>query len=294
MRRFSFIAAFLLAVLVVMAGVNYPLLKKRKKGGAQTAAMKDSLPGDSVARMAVDTTKMDSLQRAIYRHNQAIDDSIHLDSLNRQKKNGIEAPIDFAAKDSMVYDARSRTAYLYGSSNVKYENMNLKSERIHVNMDSSIIHATGVRDTASKKLTGTPVFAMGKDNYESDTIAFNFKSKKGSSATPTRSRRRAICAANWRSATLWAMFICNTGATPPATSTIPTSTSRSHAPRCAPARMSSSARPISWWPMFRCPWPFLMASFPLRRNIPVASLCPPTATKAPVVSICATADIISP
>lgn len=179
MRRFSFIAAFLLAVLMVMAGVNYPLLKKRKKGGAQTAAMKDSLLGDSVARMAVDTTKMDSLQRAIYRHNQAIDDSIHLDSLNRQKKNGIEAPIDFAAKDSMVYDARSRTAYLYGSSNVKYENMNLKSERIHVNMDSSIIHATGVRDTASKKLTGTPVFAMGKDNYESDTIAFNFKSKKG-------------------------------------------------------------------------------------------------------------------
>ena len=179
MRRFSFIAAFLLAVLMVMAGVNYPLLKKRKKGGAQTAAMKDSLPGDSVTRMAVDTTKMDSLQLAIYRHNQAIDDSIHLDSLNRQKKNGIEAPIDFSANDSMVYDARNRTAYLYGSSNVKYENMNLKSERIHVNMDSSVIHATGVRDTASKKLTGTPVFAMGKDNYESDTIAFNFKSKKG-------------------------------------------------------------------------------------------------------------------
>ena len=179
MRRFSFIAVFLLAVLMVMAGVNYPLLKKRKKGGVQTAAMKDSLPGDSVAHMAVDTTKMDSLQLAIYRHNQAIDDSIHLDSLNRQKKNGIEAPIDFSANDSMVYDARNRTAYLYGSSNVKYENMNLKSERIHVNMDSSIIHATGVRDTASKKLTGTPVFAMGKDNYESDTIAFNFKSKKG-------------------------------------------------------------------------------------------------------------------
>ena len=85
MRRFSFIAAFLLAVLMVMAGVNYPLLKKRKKGGAQTAAMKDSLPGDSVTRMAVDTTKMDSLQLAIYRHNQAIDDSIHLDSIGKRR-----------------------------------------------------------------------------------------------------------------------------------------------------------------------------------------------------------------
>lgn len=29
------------------------------------------------------------------------------------------------------------------------------------------------------KLKGTPVFKMGSDTYDNDTIAFNFKSKKG-------------------------------------------------------------------------------------------------------------------
>ena len=57
--------------------------------------------------------------------------------------------------------------------------MDLKSERIHLNMDSSLVHATGVSDTASKGLKGTPVFSMGSDNYESDTMSFNFKTKKG-------------------------------------------------------------------------------------------------------------------
>ena len=150
--------------------------------------------------------------------------------------------------------------------------------------------ATRLRRGSRERLS----LPWGRTIMRATPLRLTLKAKRGSSATPTRSRRRAICAANWRSATLWAMFICNTDATPPATSTIPTSTSRSHAPRCAPARMSSSARPILWWPMFPCRWPFLMASFPLRRNIRVASSCPPTAMRAPVVSICATADIISP
>ena len=34
-----------------------------------------------------DTTTMDSLQLAVYRHNKAIDDSIRADSLNKEKKN---------------------------------------------------------------------------------------------------------------------------------------------------------------------------------------------------------------
>ena len=81
-----------------------------------------------------------------------------------------------------MYDAKSKRAYLFGESAVKYENMNLKSERINMCLDSSLVHATGIRDTADhtgKTLTGTPVFTMGNDSYESDTMAFNFKSKKG-------------------------------------------------------------------------------------------------------------------
>ena len=140
----------------------------------------DSIPSSSSAPSSIDTLSMDSLQRAIWRHNRAIDDSIHLDSLNRKRKNGIDHPVEYTANDSLVYVAGSKTAFLYGSSTVKYENMNLKSERIYMSLDSSLVHATGVlADTVNHVLDGTPVFQLGSDTYENDTMAFNFKTKKG-------------------------------------------------------------------------------------------------------------------
>ena len=41
------------------------------------------------------------------------------------------------------------------------------------------MRATGVYDTTTREKLGTPVFKMGSDTYESDTMAFNFKTKKG-------------------------------------------------------------------------------------------------------------------
>jgi hypothetical protein len=70
-------------------------------------------------------------------------------------------------------------AFLYGDSHVKYQNMDLKSEHIYLSLDSSLVHATGARDTTTGKLFGNPVFEMGSDTYQSDTMAFNFKTKKG-------------------------------------------------------------------------------------------------------------------
>ncbi len=125
---------------------------------------------------------LDSLTLAIRRHNQLIDDSIRLDSINRMKSSGIDAPVEYSSEDSMVYDAKARKAYLYGESKVKYENMNLDGELMEFDLSKNVVYATGIVDTTDASgtlLTGTPVFKMGEDTYENDTITFNFKSKKG-------------------------------------------------------------------------------------------------------------------
>ena len=171
-----------------MAGVNMPVPqgKKTKKAKASAVVVDTLLKGQSpkdskaVDKNIPDTTKMDSLQLAIYHHNKAIDDSIRADSMMRARSNGIDAPVKYSAEDSLVYDAESGTAYLYGNSKVDYENMKLTSDKVHMNLDKSTVRATGTVDsTAEGGIKGKPVFTMGKDEYKSDTMAFNFKSKKG-------------------------------------------------------------------------------------------------------------------
>ena len=188
MRNKSIIFLLSFVVVFAMASVNMPVPqgKKTKKTKASAVVVDTLLKGQSpkeskaVDKNIPDTTKMDSLQLAIYHHNKAIDDSIRADSMMRARSNGIDAPVKYSAEDSLVYDAESGTAYLYGNSKVDYENMKLTSDKVHMNLDKSTVRATGTVDSiAEGGIKGKPVFTMGKDEYKSDTMAFNFKSKKG-------------------------------------------------------------------------------------------------------------------
>ena len=166
-------------MLFVMA--EMPRLRFPDNGeDRDSIAYSDTVTMDSlVAKPDVpDTAAMDSLQKAIWIHNKAIDDSLAADSVNRMRKNGIDAPVEYSATDSMTYDHETGVAHLYGSSHVKYQNMDLESDQIYMALDSSLVHATGSTDSTGQKY-GTPIFKMGNDTYENDTIAFNFKTKKG-------------------------------------------------------------------------------------------------------------------
>ena len=98
----------------------------------------DSIPADTTTSItttdtvkaiaSVDTTTMDSIQLAIYRHNKAVDDSLAQDSINKSRKNGIDSPVEYSAEDSLTYEAATGLAHLYGDSKVKYQNMDLASD----------------------------------------------------------------------------------------------------------------------------------------------------------------------
>ena len=187
MRSRITIFIFSFVIIFAMAGNRASFFSSEKNDADTVVSVKDTVRKDSAiaGKVDIDTTlaqaidTLDSLHRAIFLRNKAIDDSIRLDSINRRKKNGIDAPVEYTADDSLVYFAGNKMAHLYGSSTVKYENMDLASEKVAITLDSSLVRATGVYDSATREKVGTPIFKMGSDSYESDTMAFNFKTKKG-------------------------------------------------------------------------------------------------------------------
>ncbi len=90
----------------------------------------------------------------------------------------LNSPVSYSSNDSLVM-LGDGTAFLHGSSVVKYEKMELNAEFIRVKSDSSTIYAVGVYDTLHDEWKGKPVFKEGKDSYESGEITYNIKTQKG-------------------------------------------------------------------------------------------------------------------
>ena len=100
-------------------------------------------------------------------------DTLATDSVPK-KKNALDAPVDYQAKDSIVMTA-GNWAYLFGEGNVKYQQIELQAEKIEMNMDSSIVFAKfGLVSIGAE--FGYPLFKDGGQEYESKTMRFNFKS----------------------------------------------------------------------------------------------------------------------
>ncbi len=59
-------------------------------------------------------------------------DSLMIDSMPK-KKGALEATVDYQAKDSIVWTA-GNMAFLYGEGDVKYQNIELKSEIIQMSI----------------------------------------------------------------------------------------------------------------------------------------------------------------
>ncbi len=104
----------------------------------------------------------------------AVNDSIEN---TKPKKDAIDAPVYYECTDSMVW-SRGGNAFLYGSGKVNYDKVELTANVITMNLDSSVVHASGTVDTTGMAV-GLPIFMDGGTPYESDRISYNFKSKKG-------------------------------------------------------------------------------------------------------------------
>ncbi len=148
--------------------------------------IRDTIQDKSVKADSLSLAVLDSLKRVFdesHGGNPAAiqwNDSIAQveDSIKKtKKKSPLEAPVVYEAKDSVVFFMGTKNAHLYGDGKVDYQNINLTAEQITMNMDSSIVHAVGVPDSLGK-LVGKPVFKQGNDEYEQETMTYNFSTRK--------------------------------------------------------------------------------------------------------------------
>ena len=142
--------------------------------------MNDTIPQKNDSTTAKpDVINVDSLAKNQCRAVQWNDSLAQIeDSVKKSRRGALEDPVAYEAKDSIVFMMDSKNAYLYGKGKVDYQNITLTSENITMNMDSSIVHAIGAVDSLGR-LYGKPVFKQGKDEYESETMSYNFDTRRG-------------------------------------------------------------------------------------------------------------------
>lgn len=144
----------------------------------------NALTTDSTLRTLLDSTMRNAAAFAINHRRDTTIAVLHQSKTDTTAndtvagKSGIDAPVEYSATDSLVYDMASGNALLFGNAQVHYQNMDLSADRITMNMDSSLVHAVGRIDSVGTKI-GMPVYKQGSEEYESTSMSFNFKTKNG-------------------------------------------------------------------------------------------------------------------
>lgn len=132
---------------------------------------------DTIDQFTADTTAViaDSIKAGVLVADSLATDSVAADSV--KSKSALDQPVEYTAKDSVTFEAGMGNANLYGESKVNYQNLELTADLITMNMDSSIVHAVGRKDSTGQ-MKGQPVFKQGSDEYEPEKISYNFKTRK--------------------------------------------------------------------------------------------------------------------
>ncbi len=101
-------------------------------------------------------------------------DSIAADSTNQPF---LTDPINYDATDSMVVSIDGQKVYLYNEAKVSYQQIELTAYYIELDLETKEIYAEGIIDSTGE-LTQKPIFKQGEEEYELETLRYNFDSEK--------------------------------------------------------------------------------------------------------------------
>ena len=105
-------------------------------------------------------------------------DSTLLSANVQYASSGIDATVEYAARDSQWLDIASQRMHLYGEASVQYEDLQLTAHYIVIDFTTNIATAEVGYDSLGNKV-GLPSFQDATQSFTADKMRFNFKTSKG-------------------------------------------------------------------------------------------------------------------
>lgn len=121
----------------------------------------------------IDTIDVDS----IIKKNPSVTKDTTQQSRIRRIKVDLDNQVVFSSQDSIVMTGDNRV-YMYGKGAVTYGKLKLDADQIDMDMKNSLVYAVGRKDSLGEWV-GKPVFDEGGATYETETMKYNFKTKRG-------------------------------------------------------------------------------------------------------------------
>lgn len=100
-----------------------------------------------------------------------------------RKKNGLEDLVHATAKDSTIYAIEGKKVYLHKEAKVVYQDLEITAGYIVIDYVAQELFACGIPDSTGTKIVETPTFKEGGQEYEMETLAYNFNTKKAKIST---------------------------------------------------------------------------------------------------------------
>ncbi|NVK26927.1 MAG: LPS-assembly protein LptD [Flavobacteriia bacterium] len=130
-------------------------------------------PDDSISVATTDTSALpgDTL-------------SLNTDTVPQSGSQALKDKVNYDAQDSISYDVQRGTAYLYNKAHVDYGDIQLDAGYIAINFESGVVTASGIVDSTGN-ISQKPIFTEKGKQYASDTIRYNFNSRRARIQTIT-------------------------------------------------------------------------------------------------------------
>jgi lipopolysaccharide assembly outer membrane protein LptD (OstA) len=98
-------------------------------------------------------------------------------AIRKPSASGIDSKITYKATDLIKRDIVNKRFILVKNAVINYGDLEIKADSIVINMNTNLLFAIGRKDTTGKVI-GKPSFKEGTNQFESDELTYNFKTRK--------------------------------------------------------------------------------------------------------------------